>query len=458
MSDDLERAFEKAARTPSTPLDVEALPSRAHRLRLKRFTAAGTACLLLIGGGAFAVANWDRGPRYKTPVIAGNGDDCGSVDHDMIVFLRDDITANELQEINDRVVSWEGIDRESITYLSKDEARQIMVDRYGQPMYGSLPAGLGVASIRFSYVEGATVPPDDERLESEFEAMAGVEEVSSAEEVERRNETACLAEETVEEAPPWRVIDWPSTEIGAAASCVYDYPRDLGGREIAFDGTITATVVGEYDENAGAKPVTLYLYVNEVFKGDLPEHDEITMSTWDFMLPDDDVSNVRILAAAGPTLDLMGCGFSRPYSEAEAAEWRTVFADETDAIPNESPESGLAIDPTKTSPGQEVTVTFSAPDNYTWGVDGELWQLDGEDRRIAFTYAWADRPTMRTVWPTDGEGAFEAIGFAGSASWTWTIPERLGPGTYELRKHAISDGVGSVEERTKTWSARFEVR
>jgi hypothetical protein len=128
-----------------------------------------------------------------------------------------------------------------------------------------------------------------------------------------------------DEERSWRVIDWPATKPGPAVSCVYDYPADLPDREIAFDGTITRVRMGTYDEDAGATPARLELEVNEVFTGTLAE--VVTMRTWDFMLPDEDVTDVRILAAAGPTLDLMGCGFSRPYSVGEAREWREAFGD-----------------------------------------------------------------------------------------------------------------------------------
>ena len=80
MSADLERAMESTARQPSHPLDVGALPRRATRLKLQRLVAAGTVVMLFGGGGAFAVANWDRGPRYNTPVVTGTGQPLNTLD------------------------------------------------------------------------------------------------------------------------------------------------------------------------------------------------------------------------------------------------------------------------------------------------------------------------------------------------------------------------------------------
>lgn len=116
---------------------------------------------------------------------------------------------------------------------------------------------------------------------------------------------------------------WPDTDVGGTSSCVIEYPEDLAERPVAFDGTITAVTTGAHDEDAGATPVRLEVQINEVFAGDV--RDSVVMHTWDFMLQDRDVEGARVLAAAEPSLDLMGCGFTRPYSSAEAAEWRATF-------------------------------------------------------------------------------------------------------------------------------------
>ncbi len=67
----------------------------------------------------------------------------------------------------------------------------------------------------------------------------------------------------------------------------------------------------------------LELRVNQRFKGAVGA--TVVLKTWDFMLPQEDVTGVRVLAAAGESLDLMGCGFTRPYSPEDAAVWAEAF-------------------------------------------------------------------------------------------------------------------------------------
>ena len=52
----------------------------------------------------------------------------------------------------------------------------------------------------------------------------------------------------------------------------------------------------------------------------------MVLNTFDLMLPDDpqDAVGVRILAAFGPTRDLMACGFTRPWDEKTARVWRAT--------------------------------------------------------------------------------------------------------------------------------------
>ena len=119
---------------------------------------------------------------------------------------------------------------------------------------------------------------------------------------------------------------WPDLRPPTAGSCVSTYPADLRRRAIAFDATVTAVRVGDFDENAGMRPATVDLAVHEVFAG--PERQTVRMRTWDGFLPrpePQDAVGLRVLASAGETLDLMACGYTRPYRAAEAAEWRRTF-------------------------------------------------------------------------------------------------------------------------------------
>jgi hypothetical protein len=119
---------------------------------------------------------------------------------------------------------------------------------------------------------------------------------------------------------------WPDPRPPAAASCVSLYPDRLTRHPNAFDATVTAVRVGAYVHDAGASPATVELTVHETFTG--PERSAVTMKTWDFMLPRKPQSAVglRVLLAAGETLDVKGCGYSRPYDAGDAAEWRAAFA------------------------------------------------------------------------------------------------------------------------------------
>jgi hypothetical protein len=85
---------------------------------------------------------------------------------------------------------------------------------------------------------------------------------------------------------------------------------------------------GEYVEEAAATPVDLNVRVNRTFEGDLGEN--VTMHTWDFSDPNSsevwDPSGIRILAAASESLDVMFCGFTRPYTSSDAELWDTLFS------------------------------------------------------------------------------------------------------------------------------------
>jgi hypothetical protein len=119
-----------------------------------------------------------------------------------------------------------------------------------------------------------------------------------------------------------RSTDWPPSDPGPAISCVYDYPEDLPDRAKAVAGTVTEVSLGEYDADAGATRATVTIAVDEWFRGG--SGPTVVLNTFDFMLPDapQDAVGTRILAAFGPTRDLMACGFTRPWDEKTARAWR----------------------------------------------------------------------------------------------------------------------------------------
>jgi hypothetical protein len=119
-----------------------------------------------------------------------------------------------------------------------------------------------------------------------------------------------------------RSADWPPSDPGPAISCVYDYPEDLPDRAKAVAGTVTEVSLGEYDADAGATRATVTIAVDEWFRGG--SGPRVVLNTFDFMLPDapQDAVGTRILAAFGPTRDLMACGFTRQWDEKTARAWR----------------------------------------------------------------------------------------------------------------------------------------
>ncbi|GEP34459.1 hypothetical protein NSZ01_22270 [Nocardioides szechwanensis] len=122
-----------------------------------------------------------------------------------------------------------------------------------------------------------------------------------------------------------RSTDWPSVSIGPAISCAYDYPDDLPDRAGAIAGTVIGVRLTEYVAGADAVPATVSVLISEWFRGG--SDPTVVLNTFDFMLPDDwrDAVGTKILAAFGPTRDLMACGFTRPWDEKTAREWRAAY-------------------------------------------------------------------------------------------------------------------------------------
>ena len=119
-----------------------------------------------------------------------------------------------------------------------------------------------------------------------------------------------------------RSTDWPSFMTGPAISCVYDYPEDLPDRAEAVAGTVTEVRLGRYLADEGELHAEITVAVDEWFRGGPGR--TVVLNTFTAMLPDDpqDAIGVRILAAFGPTHDLMACGFTRPWDEKTAQQWR----------------------------------------------------------------------------------------------------------------------------------------
>lgn len=117
-------------------------------------------------------------------------------------------------------------------------------------------------------------------------------------------------------------IDWPGFMTGPAISCVYNYPEDLPARGEAVAGTVTDVRVGRYLADEGELHAEVTVAVDEWFRGG--PGPTVVLNTFTAMLPDDpqDAVGVQILAAFGPAHDLMACGFTRPWDEKTARQWR----------------------------------------------------------------------------------------------------------------------------------------
>jgi hypothetical protein len=128
----------------------------------------------------------------------------------------------------------------------------------------------------------------------------------------------------VRTTPIGDLTGWPDVET-ENMDCVVTYPGDLAKRDRAFAGRVESVEIGDYDEDAGARPARVAFRIEELFRG-IIHGDYLVLNTWDFMLPEHDITGARVLAAGDNIGDLMGCGFTRPYSEEEAQMWRETFA------------------------------------------------------------------------------------------------------------------------------------
>ena len=143
-------------------------------------------------------------------------------------------------------------------------------------------------------------------------------------------------------------------------------------------------------------------------------------------------------------------------------------------LQNEAPESGppsplsdvgetnedsvVSIIPEQARVGDEVELTIHRPPG-TYGLrwvlerlEGSSWQFFG-NLVVGPGKPWEEE---RFFLPPNVEGSVEAIGFTEPASITIEIPE-LEAGKYRLLADFVKAGRGSVEKRTETHAAEFEV-
>lgn len=164
------------------------------------------------------------------------------------------------------------------------------------------------------------------------------------------------------------------------------------------------------------------------------------------------------LALAACGVLLAGCGSDAAPEPRAAASPRPSPAPSYSHPPLVDDCDVLCVSDAEVSPGQMIEVTFDPPRRLIWGVLSEVWRVDEEPPGfVASLYGWQDKDEkLTTFWP--GTGGGEDVGFYGPGSWQWRVPRRLEPGTYQIRKEAIGQGVRRpIEDRTTTWSVDFEV-
>jgi hypothetical protein len=130
-----------------------------------------------------------------------------------------------------------------------------------------------------------------------------------------------------------------SSSIG---SCVEEYSlQTLRNRKFAFDGTVTEIRAGEPDPDAWGAPIRVTYQVHQWFAGG--DDDTVTLAAWDFDVIVDRSSQsevyadsvgtlvrtegMRLLVSGDDKMAWLGCGFTRPYNAAEAAQWKAAFAE-----------------------------------------------------------------------------------------------------------------------------------
>jgi hypothetical protein len=130
--------------------------------------------------------------------------------------------------------------------------------------------------------------------------------------------------------------------VSSIGSCVEEHSlRTLTNRKFAFDGTVTDIRVGEPDPDAWGAPVRVTYQVHQWFAGG--HGDTVTLAAWDFDVIVDRSSQsevyadsvgtlvsaegMRLLVSGDEKMAWLGCGFTRPYNAAEAAQWEAAFAE-----------------------------------------------------------------------------------------------------------------------------------
>lgn len=180
MSSDLNRALRSAGPRDIAPLSLSEVKSRASRWRIQRLVLAGAAACLVIGGAVGAWAAIDL--RGGTPTVPVAPDDsvCVEPDHDIALFLFDEVTRSELRHLQGKVRQLRGVDE--VVFVSKDAAYDEFRNHYeDQPeFFENLPEDALPASLRLTLAPNASTA-DARRLIRDARELPGVQDVRRGE-------------------------------------------------------------------------------------------------------------------------------------------------------------------------------------------------------------------------------------------------------------------------------------
>lgn len=140
---------------------------------------------------------------------------------------------------------------------------------------------------------------------------------------------AGLAGCSIEPAAVASPVSRPGIDDPPGMSCVSNYPERLDAFPVAFAGTVVDQKDGKFkpgtDPEKKIKPIEITFEVDTAYRGVTTKR--ITLHTFDLtaLNPTEDHIGKKALVAAEESLDLQYCGYTRPYSEQDAAYWASTF-------------------------------------------------------------------------------------------------------------------------------------
>lgn len=346
--DELTALLDQAAGFPTTP-DVDGLLERGDRRRRKRRLATGVLAATVLVLATVAVSLANRSAPLVDPVGSTTGDQPHATTGPAEFLAVRQLGTGELDAIariehtdvpRDIVDLWSrfSIDGPVPAIDLSEELVLIVVtpdDGCVDELAGFSMSGEAIVPI---FTQGGS--ESDEECEQELVGRAHAVAVRrmdlGPEHIVRLPASTTGSEDfdAVEHVivPRGIGIDGalPEAEENPPAGiCARSYSLDaVADSASVIDATIGDVVIGEYQEEAGARPVTWTVHVHEWLVGSGPR--TIEVASWGGENEDPGrVAGERFLLASatapGPRLDLPACGFSRPWNVADAEAWRAAI-------------------------------------------------------------------------------------------------------------------------------------